>query len=67
MTTWGGQFAPFGRNLFAKEEQQTLAYQMIDAHEMAITEAKSEEDGFLEQLQREVAANPRKYSDEDQS
>ena len=54
-------------NLFAKEEQQTLAYQMIDTHEMVITEAKSEEDGFLEQLQRHVAANPRKYSDEDQS
>ena len=54
-------------NLFAKEEQQTLAYQMIETHEMAITEAKSEEDGFLEQLQRQVAANPRKCSDEDQS
>ena len=37
-------------NLFTPEEQQTLAYQMIDAHDMAITEAKSEEDGFLEQL-----------------
>ena len=54
-------------NLFATEEQQTLAYQMIETHEMAITEAKSEEDGFVEQLQRHVAANPRKYSDEDQS
>ena len=54
-------------NLFATEEQQTLASQMIDTHEMAITEAKSEEDGFVEQLQRHVAANPRKCSDEDQS
>ena len=55
-------------NLFTPEEQRTLlAYQMIDTHDMAITEAKSEEDGFVEQLQRHVAANPRKCSDEDQS
>ena len=54
-------------NLFATEEQQTLASQMIETNEMAITEAECEEDGFVEQLQRQVAANPRKYSDEDQS
>ena len=53
--------------MFTPEEQQMLASQVIETNDVAITEAECEEDGFVEQLQRHVAANPRKCSDEDQS
>ena len=55
------------QHMFTLDEQELLAPQLIDWVKKANRRARNEREGFYEQLERHVAQNPRKYSDEDQS
>ena len=55
------------RHMFTLDEQELLAPQLMEWAEKANRRARNEREGFYEQLERHVAQNPRKCSDEDQS
>ena len=55
------------RGMFTLDEKQLLAPQLMENVERANEIARMEQEGFIQQLERDVVLQQQEWSDEDQS